>query len=175
MGLRATSGVVLAAAASIWFASGTQREKPILNEEQAVRIGRLEADVAAHAGDASAVRGLAQAYLDAHAPGLALRVIETSPTAVRRQPAVDHLYARALLDQGRAVDALAAEHRVLDACGPGLDGTSVCDTWLLASATRRADILRQLVELGVEDANAHPEASAVAYHNATREARLALR
>jgi hypothetical protein len=175
MGLRAVSGVVLAAVASIWLASGTQREKPILNEEQAARVGALEANLASHPTDPSAVRGLAQAYLEARAPGLALSVIETSPTAVRRDASVEHLYARALLDQGRAADALAAEQRVIDACAPGMDGTSACDTWLLAAATRRADILRQLVELGVEDANAHPEASAVAYHNATREARLAVR
>jgi hypothetical protein len=39
---------------------------------------------------------------------------------------------------------------------------------------RRADILRELVSLGVEDAEAHPEASLVAYQNATREARVAV-
>jgi hypothetical protein len=175
MELRTASGVVLAAVASLWLASGTQREKPILNEAEAAKVGALEASVATNPSDAKAVHGLAQAYLDARAPGLALSAIETAPTSVRREPGVLHLYARALLDQGRAVDALAAEKRVLEACAPGLDGTSPCDTWLIASATRRADILRQLVELGVEDANAHPEASAVAYHNATRQARLAVR
>src|SRR5262245_37562206 len=108
MGLRAASGVVLAAAASIWLASGTQREKPILNEAEAAKVGTLEANLASHPTDPSAVRGLAQAYLEARAPGLALSVIETSPTVVRREPTVQHLYARALLDQGRAVDALAA-------------------------------------------------------------------
>src|SRR5262245_14619449 len=106
MGLRATSGVVLAAVASIWLASGTQREKPILNEDQAAKVGALEANVASNPTDPSAIRGLAQAYLEARAPGLALSVIETSPTSVRRDPTVEHLYARALLDQGRAVDAL---------------------------------------------------------------------
>jgi hypothetical protein len=175
MGLKAWNGVVLAAVASMWLASGTQREKPILTEEQAVRVRALESQVAASPSDPAAVRSLAQAYLDAGAPGFALVTIESSPTTVRREPVVEHLYARALLDQGRSVDALAAEQRVLDRCSPGIDGTSPCDTWLLASATRRADILRQLVELGVEDANAHPEASQVAYHNATREARLAVR
>jgi hypothetical protein len=184
MGLKAWNGVVLAAVASMWLASGTQREKPILTEEQAVRVRALESQVADSPSDAAAVRSLAQAYLDAGAPGLALVTIESSPTTVRREPVVEHLYARALLDQGRAVDALAAEQRVLDRCAPGIDGAfptpqagspGSCDTWLLASATRRADILRQLVDLGVEDANAHPEASQVAYHNATREARLAVR
>jgi hypothetical protein len=81
------------------------------------------------------------------------------------------MYARALIDQGHAEDALAAEREVLDGCA----AETACEAWLIASATRRADILRQLVELGVEDANAHPEASAVAYHNATREVRLAIR
>ena len=169
MGLKAWNGVVLAAVASLWLASGTQREKPILNEQQSLRVHALETQVAENPTDPVAVRNLAQAYLDARVPGLALNVVESAPTNVRREPIVEHLYARALLEQGRAVDALAAEQRVLDACEPGLDGMSRCDTWLLASATRRADILEQLVTLGVEDANAHPEASSLAYHNATRQ------
>jgi hypothetical protein len=37
---------------------------------------------------------------------------------------------------------------------------------------RRTDILHELVALGVEDAQAHPEMSLVAYQNATREARV---
>ena len=175
--LKAWNGVVLAAVASLWLASGTQREKPVLAQgegpNQAVRT--LEARVASSPSDPADVRELAQAYLDAASPGLALSVIEGAPTTVRREPMIDHLYARALLDQGRAVDALAAEQRVLSRCAAAMDGTIPCDTWLLASATRRADILTQLVALGVEDANAHPEVSAVAYHNATREARLAVR
>ena len=175
MGLKGWNCVVLAALASLWLASGTQREKPLLSEQQALRVRALDTEVAEHPSDPVAVRNLAQAYLDARVPGLALNVVESAPSNVRAEPVVLHIYARALLEQGRAVDALAAEERVLQACAPGMDGISRCDTWLLASATRRADIMRQLVELGVEDANAHPEASAVAYHNATREARLAVR
>ena len=43
---------------------------------------------------------------------------------------------------------------------------------ILASATRRVGILRELVSRGVEDAQAHPEETLVAYQNATREARV---
>ena len=175
--LKVWNGVVLAAVAALWLASGTQREKPVLAQDeghnQAVRA--LEAKVASSPTDPTEVRELAQAYLDAASPGLALSVIEGAPPAVRREPLVDHLYARALINQGRAVDALAAEKRVLNHCAAAMDGTIPCDMWLLASATRRADILTALVALGVEDANANPEVSAVAYHNATREARLAVR
>jgi hypothetical protein len=104
---------------------------------------------------------------------MALASIEHAPAAVRAEPTVDHLYARALLDQGRSADALAAERRVLARCAESdADPPSeaqACSTYLIASATRRAEILEQLVTLGVEDANAHPEASSLAYHNATRQ------
>ncbi len=173
MGIRGWNVVVLAAVGSLWLASGTQREKPVVAPPTAEMTGEmaaLEADVASNPNDAAATRKLAQAYLDARSPGLALSVVSRAPAAVRVEPTVDHVYARALLDEGRAEDALAAERRVLDRCSAN-DGT--CDAWLVASATRRVSILEQLVQLGIEDAQAHPEASAVAYHNATRDVRLA--
>jgi hypothetical protein len=183
MSLRLWNGMILAAMAAMWMASGTQREKPVLADaSDAVRA--LESTVARAPADSVELRKLAQAYLDAGAPGLALAAIERAPVSVRVDPRVEHVYARALLEQGRSDDALYAERRVLATCtrlggpdGTGAAGSSrgVCDTWLTASATRRAEILQQLVELGIEDAQADPEASAVAYHNATREARLAIR
>jgi predicted Zn-dependent protease len=169
MVLRAWNVVVLAAVSGLWLASGTQREKPVL-EETPTALQPLEAKVAAHPTDALATRELAQEYLDARSPGLALSVVERAPSNVRHAPQVEHVYARALLDQGRANEALLAERSVLAQCA----GDGACDAWLVASATRRADILQELVQLGIEDAQAHPEASAIAYHNATREARLAL-
>jgi hypothetical protein len=45
---------------------------------------------------------------------------------------------------------------------------------LLTSASRRIGILSELVALGVEDAEAHPEAARLAYLNATRDARVTL-
>ena len=172
MGVGGWSTVVLAGAAGFWLASGTQRERPVLSVAPSSVVSRLEADVAARPGESRALRDLAQAYLDARSPGLAMSLIEHAPLPAQREPRVDHTYARALLDQGRAEEALAAELRVLDACAASDGRGDPCDTWLIASATRRTDILRELVQLGVEDAQAHPEASAIAYQNATREARL---
>jgi hypothetical protein len=100
---------------------------------------------------------------------MALASIERAPESVRKEPTVEHLYARSLLDQGRSADALAAERRVLAMCADASPEVPACSTYLIASATRRAEILEQLVTLGVEDANAHPEASSLAYHNATRQ------
>jgi hypothetical protein len=173
MGVSGWNTVVLVAAFGLWLASGVERERPVLAEAASrSSLVPLEGKVAANPQDATATRELAEAYVSAQSPGLALGVIDRSPARVRAEPQVEHVYARALLDQGRAVDALAVERRVLDHCA-AFDPTP-CDAWLVASATRRADILKQLVELGIEDAQAHPEASAIAYHNATREARLAL-
>jgi hypothetical protein len=169
MGLSGWNAVVFVAVTGLWIASGTQREKPVLSAAPSADVLRLESDVAARPSDPSALRALAQAYLDARSPGLAMSLIEHAPAAVRRDARVDHTYGRAELDQGRAEEALATERRVLDACSAkGSD----CDTWLIASATRRASILQELVQLGVEDAQAHPEESAIAYQNATREAHL---
>ena len=172
MGVKGWNVAVLVAIGAIWFAGSTQREKRVVGETQTDRVALLEEQVAVAPNDSVKVRELAQAYLDARAPGMALASIERAPAAVRTEPTVDHLYARALLDQGRSADALAAERRVLAKCAdPSSDAARVpaCSTYLIASATRRAEILEQLVTLGVEDANAHPEASSLAYHNATRQ------
>ena len=172
MGLKGWNVAVLVAIGAIWFAGSTQREKRVVGDSHTDRVALLEERVAASPNDPVRVRELAQAYLDARAPGMALNSIERAPAVVRAEPTVEHLYARALLDQGRSADALAAERRVLAICAdPSANPGSVpsCSTYLIASATRRADILEQLVTLGVEDANAHPEASSLAYHNATRQ------
>ncbi len=168
MGLRALNTVLLVAAFALLLASGTQREKPVLADghENAVRV--LEASYAAK-HDATSLRELAQGYLDAAAPGLAVSVIETADVRLRDDVRVRHTYARALIDSGRASDALAAEEGVLKTCDE-----KGCDAWLLASAMRRADILKELEKLGIDDAQAYPESASVAYHAATRQARLSV-
>ena len=169
MGLKGWNIAVLLAIGAIWFAGSTQREKRVVGDSHTDRVALLEEQVAATPNDVARVRELAQAYLDARAPGMALASIEHAPATIRIEPTVEHLYARALLDQGRSADALAAERRVLSRCADPSSEVPACSTYLIASATRRSEILEQLVTLGVEDANAHPEASSLAYHNATRQ------
>ncbi len=181
MGLRAFGISVASVLGVLWATSGTQRERALLSDgpgAAAERVRACEAAAAGHQDDPEAMRALAQAYLDAEQPGLALGVLEGAP-ALRSDARTRHLYARALLDQGRNDDALAAEATVVTACMPAADRLSAaqsgpgCDAVLLASAVRRAAILKELVALGVEDTQAQPEASFVAYQNATREARVA--
>ncbi len=176
MGHKGWNVAVLLAIGAIWFAGSTQREKPVVGDAQTGdRMALLEEQAAEAPADTAKLKELAQAYLDARQPGMALAVIERAPVAVRSDPSVDHLYARALLDQGRSADALAAERRVLARCEDPATEVPTCSTFLIASATRRAEILEQLVQLGVEDANAHPEASSIAYANATRQVSISVR
>jgi len=172
MDLRTRSLVLLSALGTLWLASGTQREHRVVYDPQKDHLQALEIAYAESDHDPQKLKDLAQAYLDTASPGLAVGVIESAPKAVQEKPSIEHVYARALLDQGRASDALAMEKKVLDACA---SQENACDTWLIASATRRAEILTELVQLGIDDAQAHPEASVIAYHNATRQATLAVR
>jgi hypothetical protein len=176
MGLRAPGVAVVTAVAVLWAMSGTQHEKPLLGAGGPDGVRRLEAVATAAPGDADAQRRLAQSYLDARQPGLALVLFEGAAPSVRADVRMQHVYARALVDAGRNDEALAVETQVLAACRPAESGAfrDGCDAVLLASAMRRTEILRELVSLGVEDALAQPEASLVAYQNATREARVAV-
>jgi hypothetical protein len=175
MGLRAYGVAVLTAAGALWAMSGTQKERPVLAATEPNTLRALEVGAAAHPTRVESTRALAQAYLDARQPGLAVVLVEGAAPTVKDDVRVQHVYARALVDEGRDEEALAVEGRVVSRCRPLADDAPApagCDAVLLASATRRSDILRELVALGVEDAQAHPEMSLVAYQNATREARV---
>ena len=175
MGVKGWNVAVLVAIGAIWFCGTTQREKPVVGDSSHTGpVATLEKKVASAPNDPKATRELAQAYLDIRQPGMAIGVIERASQQVREEPTVEHLYARALLEQGRSQDALAAEKRVLAKCADPSVEVPACSTWLIASATRRAEIIEQLVQLGVEDTNAQPEASSLAYHNATRQVSLSV-
>jgi hypothetical protein len=169
---------VLVAAGALWvFMSETDREEPVLSGGAPESVRALEASVAAEPNDSEDTRALAQAYLDARQPGLAIVLVGGAPPKVRDDVRVKHVYARALIDAGRNDEALVAESNVVWTCrvlAEGNAGPDGCDAVLLVSAMRRTDILRELLSLGVEDARAQPEMSLVAYLNATREARVAM-
>jgi len=114
MGMKAWNFAVLGAVAALWVATGTQREKPVVSEVHAGRVRAAEDSVASAPHDPQRLTALAQSYLDARAPGMAVQVIESAPADVRGEPSVLHVYARALIDQGHAAEALQVERKVLD-------------------------------------------------------------
>jgi len=166
---------VLFGASALCVMSSTQRPASVLTGRAAESVRVLETGVASHPEDVATTRRLAQAYLDARQPGLALALLGAAPSAVRDDVRARHVLARALLDQGRNDQALDVESGVVTSCRSPWGGVAPgCDPVLFASALRRASILQEMVILGVKDAAAHPEASLVAYQNATREAHVSL-
>jgi hypothetical protein len=167
----------LAAASTLLAASGVEGEHPLLAGPNAEVVRDREARAAVRPGDLDAERALAQAYLDVEQPGLAVALLGGAPS-VEGDPAslrIRHLYSRALIEDGRGQEALSVEEGVVAACAALLEDERTapgCDAPLLASAVRRVDILRELAALGVTDVRAHPEASLIAYQNATREVRV---
>jgi hypothetical protein len=156
--------------------AGPSDEVPLVTAVAPAPLRALEARVAGDPSDLAARRELAQVYLDARQPGMALGLVEAqrgSADDVR----VWHIYARALLEEGRSEQALAVEKDVLEACHVlvfGHFGRTGCDSALFASAVRRVSIWGELVARGVRDPEEQPEATFAAYQNATREARVAL-
>ena len=173
MSVRLFSVGVLVALGALWAASGTQREKSVVDSSRTDALRLLETEASKSPQDGAKSRALAQAYIEAKTPGLAVALLERTPQPVRSDPETEHLYARALVDHGRAADALAAEGRVLAACEAQATAGKPCPSFLVASALRRKAVLAELVQLGIDDANANPEKSSFASQNATRQVRLA--
>ena len=186
MSVRGACGVVVAAAAVLALGGVPGRERAVVAggpSSSGQSLEALEATVAAHPENLPSRVELAKAYLDARSPGLALSLLRDAPEGQQHVPSVEHMEARVMIEQGRVKDALALEQHVLSVCGAdemtarptaAAAPANGCDFWLVVSATRRAEILRELAARGVEDPVAEPEASLVAYHTATHEARLAL-
>ncbi len=175
MGLRAYGVAVLTATVALWLMSGTQRERSLLSGAVPQPLRTLEAEVAARPADPAVLAALAEAYLEAHQPGLAVALVEGASLNARSDVRLQHVFSRALVDEGRNVAALAAEKDVVSACRPLTEAAVApagCDSTLFAAAVRRAGILGELVSLGVEDTQANPEEAKIAYQNATREARV---
>jgi hypothetical protein len=170
LGLRIWNIGVLGALAALWLASTQHGVRSVVAPSRSARLEALEAAVAKAPAASAPLAELAQAYLESDSPGLAVAAVESAPHGARHRPDVQHVYARALLEIGRASLALEAERVVLRAC----DRTG-CAPHVVAAAWRRHGFLENLVALGVEDPSAEPELTAIAYEASTRDAHLATR
>ena len=158
------SAVMLVGAFGLWLSSGVHREAPLVGH------GALTDDVAAYenavALDPDSVEKLSNlcgTYLDREAPGLALAAIHAAPEAVREDPEIRHLWARTLLHEGHASEALAKQRSVIRTCEE-----STCSPSLLAGAIRHEAFLSALVEHGVEDYRRDPDGTVTAYRSMRR-------
>jgi hypothetical protein len=157
-------GAVLMGVLGLCMLAGAHREAPLVGYQKlGDDVSGLEATVASRADDADALAELADRYIERDAPGLALAAIERAPSTVRATPRVSHLWAVALMHEGRATDGLAREREAIAACGE-----RKCAPWLLASAMRHEQFLSALVQRGVEDYRRDPDAAEAAYRRLSR-------
>jgi hypothetical protein len=165
---------VLAITAALWTLGTTQHERRFIGHDaDRSRIAALEHASAIAPSTPAALLALADGYLDARQPGMAVAAIERAARALRATPEVEHAYARALFADGRGTDALRAERRVVVACRERGNGEA-CTESLQAQSVRRIAMLEKLEAFGIEDAPQHPRATHLAYVAATRPVALAM-
>lgn len=144
-------------------------------------LASLEDRVATDPGDLAAARDLADAYLSAQQPALAVSVLGNATPEVREDPAVLHRLARAYEETGRMDDAVATAELALARCGRAL-GTAgassvtpvperACSERTYASLDMHVAALSYLQRWGVTDVQ-HDARAPHAYSLAVRSARI---
>lgn len=155
------SAVVLAGALGLWLSAGVHREAPLVGHLGLTpEVAAMEDEVALDPDSVEKLEALCSAYLERKSPGLALAAIHRAPEEVRDQPQVSYHWARALLYEGHASDALARQRKVLADCQD-----ASCSAWLTASAMRQEAFLAALVSHGVEDYRRDPGKTVEAYRS----------
>jgi hypothetical protein len=159
--MRRLSIATLAALAFLLMSGGVEHERALIPPSEAA-LKSLETR-AADLTSAQAVFELARGYLSMGHPGMAISAIEGATPPVREVPAVRDVYARALVAQGRAGDALKIDRAHIRYCH-----SYSCESWLVTSAVRRATLMEALVARGVQDEQADPEDGWVVYRQSGR-------
>ncbi len=155
------SAIMLVGAFGLWLSSGVHRQAPLVGHRALNNhVASLEQQVARDLDNPEKLYDLCDAYLSREAPGFALSAILRAPQEVRSNPAIHHLWARALLHEGKASEALAKQRVVLERCQH-----AQCSPTLLAGAMRREAFLSAMVAHGVEDYRRDPDATIRAYRS----------
>ncbi len=142
-----------------WVSSGVHRQAPLVGSlGHSDEVASLEAEVAIEPENIDKLSRLCRSYLERNAPGFALAAIHRAPSKVRQSPTITHLWARALLREGKASEALAKQRSVLLHCQ-----SNACSSWLFASAMRHEAFLSAMVDNNVEDYRRDPDRTIQAY------------
>lgn len=163
------NAVVLSGVALLMAASAGQRgPSRLVPAPEASALASLEDRAARNPDDTQAVVALAQAFVDRGSPGLAMAVLDRSPTVIERSPAAADVASAALIGAGDNRRALALTRQTLTRCDE-----DACPGTLVARATQREELLSALVSAGIDDLNANPAATEIAYRRAVRQVRIA--
>jgi hypothetical protein len=164
-----TTGLLPAHARAATASAGGAPRGPIATD---AGLAALEADAALR-NDTASITKLAAAYLERDQPGLASAVIEKAAPAVRAQPEISHLYARALLHRGKVPEALAVARDVQASCDTSISaGDHACPAWLVARSARQLAFLEEMHAAGIEDPGTNPDGARAAFDRSSRQIRF---
>ncbi|MCU0656864.1 MAG: hypothetical protein MUF64_16905 [Polyangiaceae bacterium] len=170
--VRGWMNVALLAGISIMAALGASQRTPSLvlaHLPGDPALAELEARVASDPKDEAAMIQLARTLLDRNAPGLAVTVLERSPSVLQRSAEAADLASTAQLRSGKNRSALAWTRQALALCEK-----RGCEHGTVVRATRREELLEAAVSEGIEDLDANPEATARVLRKAVRQVQLAM-
>lgn len=158
-------GLILAAATI------TARRTParVSSAPESAELAALEDAAARAPGDTEAVRALVRGYIERDEPGLAVAALQRSPAAAVESPAATDLAAIAYLNAGLGTAALSMSRRTLLLCEK-----QGCEQALRTRASRRVSLIETVLEMGVEDVYANPDAFELAYRRTVRHVRVAV-
>lgn len=163
------AAVMMLGAVGLWLGiSGSTPAAPaVVGSRLGPELSSLEARVSHQPDDSEALSFLVDEYLLRGAPGLAQAAIDRAPDAVRHLPEIADAQTRTLTELGQLHVALETQRGMLATCRR--DG---CPLRLEVRARRRAQVLEQMVRLGVDDPMLQPDRALFAYRLAVREVTL---
>lgn len=165
----------------LWMGLRTTTPSSLLPDVDHAGLAALEDAFAHDNGNAKLVAQLADAYLEAEQPALAVVVLRSAKPGTLQQPKLSHRLARAYEDSGRLLDALATADLALARCGRVLGSTQAhtptpsfdCTERTYATLDMHKSALSRMVRWGVVDPRIDPRARR-AYQLSLRRARVAV-
>jgi len=166
------NAAVLLGLAALITVSASRRTPSLVIEKRGQALDEmtaLENRVSINPDDQAAVLALARGFLNRGSPGLALAVLERSPSVAQGSATGADVAATALMNAGKNRQALAMTRQALALCEAGS-----CEASVAARAARREELLEAVLAVGIEDMDSDPEAVERAYHRALRRVQLAM-
>jgi len=166
------NAAVLLGLSALITVSASRRTPSLVIEKRGQALeemAALENRVSVNPDDQVAVLTLARGFLNRGSPGLALAVLERSPSVAQGSAAGADVTATALMNAGKNRQALAMTRQALALCEAGS-----CEANVAARAARREELLEAVLAVGIEDMDSDPEAVERAYHRALRRVQLAM-
>lgn len=175
------NAALIAMVGLLWLALQAHAPAAVASKQEMTQLAALEDAFGRDRNSLPALVALAEAYLDAAHPQLAIAVVSSAQRKLLEEPAVSHQLARAYEQNGRLLDALATADLALVRCSRVLGANTlhtqlpsyICTENTLAKLDTHRNALERMVRWGIVNPRVDPRAQK-AYDMALRRARVAV-